>query len=284
MEGLSNEANGLLERLRKALEDVAPQGRFAIAYSGGLDSRFLSHASKLFGFTPTLLHVTGSHVGGNEEEGYRWARENGFEIRTLELDPLNVPEVHDGTKYRCYGCKKTVFTALLKEAGDLPLCDGTNHTDGEAGVWRPGMIALKELGIHAPLAAANLGKPEIHRLAAETGMERPDQLPEPCLLTRFPYGMTPTEPVLQRLKKAEEAIRKALEAEGMGAMTYRLRIVSEGHPEIHFDLATWTHLTDREKSVIRDAVVKTDPEFFANISLRGLEKLSGYFDRVTGIV
>ena len=82
--------------------------------------------------------------------------------------------------------------------------------------------------------------------------------------------MTPTEPVLQRLKKAEEAIRKALEAEGMGAMTYRLRIVSEGHPEIHFDLATWTHLTD--------------PEFFANISLRGLEKLSGYFDRVTGIV
>lgn len=281
MEGLSNEANGLLERLRKALEDVAPQGRFAIAYSGGLDSRFLSHASKLFGFTPTLLHVTGSHVGGNEEEGYRWARENGFEIRTLELDPLNVPEVHDGTKYRCYGCKKTVFTALLKEAGDLPLCDGTNHTDGEAGVWRPGMIALKELGIHSPLAAANLGKPEIHRLAAETGMERPDQLPEPCLLTRFPYGMTPTEPVLQRLKKAEEAIRKT---EGMGAMTYRLRIVSEGHPEIHFDLATWTHLTDREKSVIRDAVVKTDPEFFANISLRGLEKLSGYFDRVTGIV
>ena len=83
MEGLSNEANGLLERLRKALEDVAPQGRFAIAYSGGLDSRFLSHASTLFGFTPTLLHVTGSHVGGNEEEGYRWARENGFEIRTL---------------------------------------------------------------------------------------------------------------------------------------------------------------------------------------------------------
>ena len=154
MEGLSNEANGLLERLRKALEDVAPQGRFAIAYSGGLDSRFLSHASKLLGFTPTLLHVTGSHVGGNEEEGYRWARENGFEIRTLELDPLNVPEVHDGTKYRCYGCKKAVFTALLKEAGDLPLCDGTNHTDGEAGVWRPGMIALKELGIHSPLAVA----------------------------------------------------------------------------------------------------------------------------------
>ena len=96
--------------------------------------------------------------------------------------------------------------------------------------------------------------------------------------------MTPTEPVLQRLKKAEEAIRKTLEAEGMEAMTYRLRIVSEGHPEIHFDLATWTHLTDREKSVIREAVVKTDPEFFSNISLRGMEKLSGYFDRVSGIV
>lgn len=168
---------------------MAPQGRFAIAYSGRARQPVPLSSLQTFWVHADFAHVTGSHVGGNEEEGYRWARENGFEIRTLELDPLNVPEVHDGTKYRCYGCKKTVFTALLKEAGDLPLCDGTNHTDGEAGVWRPGMIALKELGIHSPLAAANLGKPEIHRLAAETGMERPDQLPEPCLLTRFPYGM-----------------------------------------------------------------------------------------------
>lgn len=280
----SESTRGLLERLREALERTAPQKRLAIAYSGGLDSRFLSHASKLLGFTPLLLHVTGAHAGGDEELACRWAHEQGFRLKVLEVDPLGVPEVAQGTKYRCYGCKKAVFTALLREAEGLPLCDGTNHTDGMAGVWRPGMKALKELGIASPLAMAGLGKPEIRAVARETGMERPDQLPEPCMLTRLPYGMTPTEPVLLKLREAETLIARVLAPMGVSGMTYRLRLVAPGRPELHFSMDAWVKLTEEQREEIRSRVAQAFPEDFSALALRGLEKLSGYYDRVSGNV
>ena len=282
MQELSQEARGPLERLRTALQADAPGGTLAIAYSGGLDSRFLSHASRLLGFSPVLFHVTGPHSGGDEGEGLEWAREEGFEVRVIRLDPLSVPEVRAGSRFRCYGCKKAVFTALLKASAGLPLCDGTNHTDQLPGVWRPGERALKELGIRSPLAEARFGKPEIRLVARATGMARPDQLPEPCLLTRLPYGMTPTADVLGKLRLAETAVRRTLARSGMDAMVYRIRLVAPGKPEIHFALSAWAKLSPAVRAEVRDAVLATDPAFFRGLELRGLEQLSGYFDRVSG--
>lgn len=280
----SESTRGLLERLRVALEGVAKDRRLAIAYSGGLDSRFLSHASKLLGFEPLLLHVTGPHAGGDEARGLRWAREQGFRLKVLEVNPLAVPEVAAGSKYRCYGCKKAVFGALLKEAGGLPLCDGTNHTDGLSGIWRPGMKALKELGIASPLAAAGLGKPEIRAVARETGMERPDQLPEPCLLTRLPYGMQPTVPVLSKLREAEALVSQVLSEKGVNSMSYRLRLVAPGRPELHLTIEAWERLGEAAREEVCSRITEAFPEDFGGLRLRGLEKLSGYYDRVSGNV
>lgn len=273
---------GLLEQLRVALESTAKDKRLAIAYSGGLDSRFLAHAAKLLGFNALLLHVTGPHAGGDEELAYQWAQGQGFTLKVLEVDPLEVPEVAMGTIYRCYGCKKAVFGALLKEANGIPLCDGTNHTDGMAGVWRPGMKALKELGIASPLAMAGLGKPEIRAVARETGMERPDQLPEPCLLTRLPYGMHPVKPVLVKLKKAEALIHKTLSQKGVLSMSYRLRLVAPGKPELHIAAEAWDKISQPDREDVRHCVAAAFPEDFSNLRLVKLEKLSGYYDRVSG--
>lgn len=38
----------------------------AIAFSGGLDSRFLAFAARMFGYSVTLLHVHGPHVSPHE--------------------------------------------------------------------------------------------------------------------------------------------------------------------------------------------------------------------------
>ncbi len=277
---VSEKSSGLLEQLRKVLENTADsEKRFAVAYSGGLDSRFLTHAAKLLGFKPVLFHVTGPHAGGDEAQALEWADAQGVPARVIALNPLSVPEVREGSRYRCYGCKKAVFTALLKEAAGLPLCDGTNHTDELPGVWRPGKKALKELGIRSPLSEAGFGKPEIRLVARETGMERPDQLPEPCMLTRFPYGMTPEKEVIDRLKNAENAIRSELRRIGKDAMMYRLRIVKKDAPELHFSAAGWDSLTETERESVRTAAAAADPEFFRNLVLRRLDKLSGFFDR-----
>ena len=271
-----------LDRLRLALQRIAPSGEFAEAYSGGLDSRFLAHAALLLGFRPRLLHVTGVHIGEDRETVVGWASRQGLECRVVEFDPLSVPEVASGSKYRCYGCKKAIFSVLKEMAQGLPLCDGTNHSDLDAGQWRPGVRALKELGIASPLAEAGLGKPEIRAIARETGMERPDQKPEPCLLTRLPYGVSPQAEVLVKLREGERAVRKVLCAAGLKEPACRIRLVAGGRPELHFPRETWDAMTPALREAVESSVRRTAPVFFTALQLRVLEKLSGYYDRTPG--
>ena len=55
-----------LSRLEKVLAEIAPDKRLAIAFSGGLDSRFLSFAAKYLGYTVKLLTVRGPHISAEE--------------------------------------------------------------------------------------------------------------------------------------------------------------------------------------------------------------------------
>ena len=48
-----------LERLASKLSEASSNGAVTLAYSGGLDSRFLAFFAKLAGFRVRLLHVTG---------------------------------------------------------------------------------------------------------------------------------------------------------------------------------------------------------------------------------
>ena len=78
-----------LSRLEKVLAEIAPDKRLAIAFSGGLDSRFLSFAAKYLGYTVKLLTVRGLHISAEETaEAVQWAQDNGFEMELLDLNPL----------------------------------------------------------------------------------------------------------------------------------------------------------------------------------------------------
>ena len=142
-----------LSRLEKVLSEIAPDKRLAIAFSGGLDSRFLSFAAKYLGYTVKLLTVRGPHISAEETaEAVQWALDNGFEMELLDLNPLQMEAVEFNHTDRCYFCKKHLFLELKRRAADLPLCDGTNHSD--LSHYRPGLKALSELKIHSPLAEA----------------------------------------------------------------------------------------------------------------------------------
>ncbi|MFR4118428.1 MAG: PP-loop family protein [Bilophila wadsworthia] len=154
---------------------LAAGNRFALAYSGGLDSRFLAHAAQRFGFEPVLLHIVGPHIPPEETDYARhWAASRELAYEELPTDPLDLALVASGDRRRCYACKRNLFS-LLKARTDLPLCDGTNASD--AGQYRPGIRAVEELGILSPLASAGLAKADIHRCAALTGMEDPSRKP-----------------------------------------------------------------------------------------------------------
>ena len=191
--------------LAAVLRDVP---RVAVAFSGGLDSRFLCHAALLSGCDVLAVHVYGPHIPPQESAGAAaWARERGLRLHTARFDPLALAEVETNSPQRCYGCK-TGLVALLRgelapmaEAHDRVLCDGTNADDLLA--YRPGLRALEEGRVRSPLAEAGLTKAQVREAARGTGLDRPWQRARPCLLTRLAYGMRPEADTLARLAAAE---------------------------------------------------------------------------------
>ena len=128
-----------LERLASKLSEASSNGAVTLAYSGGLDSRFLAFFAKLADFRVRLLHVTGPHVAPAETaEAVAEARAMGLEAELVPLDPADMPDLAAAGRLRCYICKRHIFTELLRIAGDVPLCDGTNHSD--LAVYRPGRL------------------------------------------------------------------------------------------------------------------------------------------------
>ncbi|MCD8339188.1 MAG: ATP-dependent sacrificial sulfur transferase LarE, partial [Burkholderiales bacterium] len=222
-----------LEKLNQILLKAAPHGRLAIAFSGGIDSRFLSYTAKRFGFKPHLYHFTGPHLApGETEEAINWAKEHEFEITVLPINPLEVHEVSYNQKDRCYYCKKVLFSKLA-ELADAPICDGTNHSD--LGAYRPGIRALEELNIHSPLALAGITKSEIRRLSKETGLDRPEQPSKPCMLTRFPYQYHLDPQLLTLAGNLEKSLSKFFQDLLTWLPAFRIRQTANHRFELHIE-------------------------------------------------
>lgn len=274
-----------LQRLAAVLRGL-PGGVF-IAYSGGVDSRFLAYAACGAGLAPTLLHVAGPHVPGRESElAVARAGRMGLAARVVSINPLELPEVRANSRERCYFCKRALFARLLAEArataGEraITLCDGSNRSDRQG--YRPGLRALAELGIRSPLDEAGVEKADIRELAALCGMEAPDQPSRPCLLTRFAYGVRPTPDLLARVDAAEQAVEEswlAVEAARGAACPaapppdFRIRLAGA-------DLVLQMALPpDREAPFMAALAARLEPLRLPMPHLAAGEAVSGYFDR-----
>ena len=90
---------------------------------------------------------------------------------------------------RCFYCKYELFLRakqLAANLGAVHVLDGTNKSD--LSLYRPGLRALKELGIISPLAKCGFEKSDVRALAAELGISVAARPSAPCLATRFPYN------------------------------------------------------------------------------------------------
>ena len=270
-----------MERLFDILKTLAPNGRLGIAFSGGLDSRFLAHAAARADLEPLLLHASGPHIAPSESSwAAAWAMRRNARFEKIEVNPLIQPGVADNGLERCYHCKRFLFEHLLHRLRDYDqgtscaLCDGSNLSDH--AVYRPGLWAIRELGIHSPLAEAGFDKNSIRAAARLSGMDDPDQQARPCMLTRLAYGLRPTPQLLERLAAAEEAIAHVLlgaSENAKPAPDFRLRMPAEGHTLLHVT----TDLDPAVRTLLTAAVTAADlPE----PAIQTVTDLSGYFDRV----
>lgn len=173
----------------------------ALAFSGGVDSAYLLYAARACGADVRAYCVRSAFQPAFELAD---ARNLAPELTVLTVDVLADEAVASNPENRCYFCKKHIFTAISARArqdGYALLLDGTNASDDDAD--RPGMRALRELGVLSPLRLCGLGKPEIRRLSREAGLFTWDKPAYACLATRIPAGERITPEKLARTERAE---------------------------------------------------------------------------------
>jgi pyridinium-3,5-biscarboxylic acid mononucleotide sulfurtransferase len=262
----------LLDIVRTTAATTA-RGELALAFSGGLDSRFLAHAMQLAGVPCQLFHCSGAHVAQAESRyAQHWATKQGLPLTLLPCNPLLLPAVAAGSKERCYACKHALFSQILAQLQGQTLCDGSNMSD--AAQFRPGRRALHELGIVSPLALAGITKAQVRMLAQQTGLENPMQQARPCLLTRLPYGMPPSPALLRRLELCETIVLAVFEQHysAQNQPDFRVRCLATGGLVIHC-----THMPDKNVCLsLYTALAKHG--LAAPVEV--IEKLSGFFDRM----
>lgn len=193
--------SGLLE------EDVA------IAFSGGVDSTlllYLCHEASLRHGTKVHAYTVHSdmHPLGDIDHARRIAAEAGVEFSELSVDELAEAGIRNNPPDRCYLCKFALFSKIKDKAsgqGIVHVVEGTNEDD--LHVYRPGLRALKELGIISPLAKFNITKAEVRAMAAERGISVARRPSSPCMATRFPYGTALTYEKMRLVDEAETWLR-----------------------------------------------------------------------------
>jgi pyridinium-3,5-biscarboxylic acid mononucleotide sulfurtransferase len=180
---------------------------FAVAFSGGVDSSFLLHrAYKVRKSAIIAITVRTPYIPKREiDEAIEFTKTHGIKHKIIDVE---FPEIiRNNPIERCYLCKTTLFTMLLEYAKENKykhVIDGTNADD--AGDFRPGMKALKEMGIRSPLLESGLIKKEIRELSRIEGLDFWDKPAMACLLTRIPYDIEIKEGTLRMIEQAENVL------------------------------------------------------------------------------
>lgn len=182
-------------------------GSVAVAFSGGVDSALLlAAAQEALGDRCAAMTAVSRSFPQHER---RDAEELCERLRVRHIkcvtDELTLEDFRRNPPDRCYICKKHIFSSLqelARENGLAEVCEGSNMDD--LGDYRPGMRAIRELGVKSPLREAGLYKEEIRILSRELNLPTWDKPSYACLASRFVYGETITAEKLGMVEKAEE--------------------------------------------------------------------------------
>jgi uncharacterized protein len=239
----------ILSKEKRLKEIVSGYGSLVVAFSGGVDSSYLTYiAHQVLG--KRMLAVTAVSAifpSYQLEEAKEFTGNRGIPHLVIHSNELSSPQFRDNPPERCYYCKRELLLNLIeiaKKKGYSLVAEGSNLDD--LSDFRPGRKAITELGANSPLIEAGLSKEEIRRLSRKAGLPTWNKSSSACLASRFPYRYPITEPELKMVEKGEEVLRE------LGFSQFRVR-----H---HGDLAR----IEVGKSKIKRAI---SPEIAARIAV-----------------
>ncbi len=201
----------LSEKLDKLKQYLEKLGSAAIAFSGGVDSTFLLQtAHEVLGENALAVTIRSEAFPRREtKESQEFCAAKGIPQIVLDFKPLELEEFVKNPKDRCYHCKKALFLKIMEEGKKKGIChvaEGSNMDD--LGDYRPGLLAVKEMGILSPLREAELYKSEIRLLSKEMGLPTWEKPSYACLASRFVYGEEITLEKLKSVELGEEFLRE----------------------------------------------------------------------------
>ncbi len=199
------------EKYQRLLDWFKDKKGILVAFSGGVDSTLVAYAAKTVLGDKALAVTANSPLlpPGELEEAEKLAKLIGIRHKVIEVNELENEHLVENPPNRCYYCKKELMGKLLKIASEEGLevvVDGTNADDMQS--YRPGIKALKELGIRSPLAEVGLKKDEVRAISRMLGLPTANKSPVACLASRFPYGRKITLEAVKRVGEAETIIKK----------------------------------------------------------------------------
>lgn len=198
------------EKYKNLQEYLKSLGSVAVAFSSGVDSTFLLAAAKETLGADHVIAVTASSCSFPKrelEEAKQFCKEQGIRHIVCKSEELDIEGFRQNPKNRCYLCKHELFEKILEIAKEYHInavAEGSNMDDN--GDYRPGLVAVAELGIKSPLREALLNKEEIRTLSKEMGLPTWDKQSFACLSSRFVYGETISEEKLGMVDKAEQLL------------------------------------------------------------------------------
>jgi uncharacterized protein len=195
------------EKLQKLKDILKEMGSVVIGFSGGVDSTFLLRVAKDT-LGDRVMAVTAESTSFPHREmnaAAAFAKDMNAAHKVIQSEELDIEGFSKNPKERCYFCKRELFSKLVDLAnkeGFNFVVEGSNADD--TGDYRPGMIAVKELGVRSPLLEAGLTKADIRMLSKEMGLPTWDKPSFACLSSRIPYGQEITREKLGMIDAAEQ--------------------------------------------------------------------------------
>jgi uncharacterized protein len=259
--------DGKIARLRA---DLGGMRQAVIACSGGVDSCLLAViAHQELGSSALVVTAVSPAVPAEEvAQVEALAAEFGFRWQAVETVELARPGYVANAGDRCYHCRNELFDVLAPIAaaegasdGRGPVAIAVGTIVDDFGDHRPGQQAAAERGVRTPLADAGFTKDDVRAAARGLGLSVWDKPAAACLASRIPYGTPVTLGTLDRVGRAEAAVR------ALGFADLRVRHYGD-LARLEVPLADLARVLERRDEVV--SALRGAGYLYATLDLEGL--------------